>query len=98
MGKHCTNHAILYCMKCGNKGIPIIRRNGREKKSGHRKNLYCIFCKGVVGHIECKNMLDVEKFKEDFANGVYKEEAEISFAYCLEKENNLLFRGGDITK
>ena len=35
----------FYCTKCGNRGIPIARRVGRERGSGHLKRLYCIHCK-----------------------------------------------------
>lgn len=40
-----------------------------------------MFCKEEVNHIECKTFDEVEEFKENFANGVYKDEAEASISY-----------------
>ena len=35
----------------------------------------------MVNHIECKTYDDVIEFKENFENGVYKDEAEASLSY-----------------
>lgn len=71
----------FYCMKCGNKGIPIQRKSGFQHSKFHRKKLYCIYCQEEVNHVECKNEEDVEEFLENFKNGVYKDEAERSLDY-----------------
>ena len=71
----------FYCIKCGNKGIPLSRDRGHQHKRFHRKKLFCLTCQQEVNHIECKNLEDVEKFKEDFKNGVYTDEAEESISY-----------------
>jgi hypothetical protein len=71
----------FYCMNCGAKGIPISRRNGRQHEKFHRKVLYCPTCRQTVNHIECRNDQEVEDFKKNFENGVYKDEAEASMAY-----------------
>lgn len=71
----------FYCTKCGNRGIPLPRKQGFKHESFHRKKLYCMFCKEEVNHIECKTFDEVEEFKENFANGVYKDEAEASISY-----------------
>ena len=42
----------FYCIQCGNKGIPIMRNNGRAKEKFHRKKLYCLHCKQEINHIE----------------------------------------------
>ena len=71
----------FYCMKCGNKGIPLSRSHGHQHERFHRKKLYCINCHEEVNHIECKNQADVDEFKENFANGVYIDEAEESISF-----------------
>ena len=74
--------STLYCINCGNKAMPIQRRRGRQKEKFHRKKLYCWHCKKTVNHVECKTLEDVDKFKEDFENGVYAEEAYESLKEC----------------
>ena len=71
----------FYCIQCGNKGIPIPRKKGREKEKGHRKKLYCLCCKEEINHIECRSDFEVEEFKINFENGVYVNEAQESLAY-----------------
>ena len=71
----------FFCLKCGNKGIPIGRKQGFQHGKYHRKKLYCPTCRQEVNHIECKTMDDVEEFKFNFENGVYKDEAEASICY-----------------
>ena len=72
----------FYCINCGNKGLPVHRNRGHMHKSFHRKKLYCIYCKTDVNHIEIKNHLDAEKFKEEFERGAYIDEAKESLAAC----------------
>lgn len=72
----------FYCINCGNKGIPIARNRGHMHNKGHFKKLYCCTCKCEVNHIEIFNESQLEKFKEDFKNGVYKDEAEKSISSC----------------
>ena len=81
MGRGQTVEHSFYCMQCGKKGIPLARKVGHQRGSFHRKKLYCVFCKEEVNHVECRNYEEVEKFKEDFENGVYKNEAENSLDY-----------------
>jgi hypothetical protein len=66
----------FYCIQCGNKGIPIMRNNGRAKEKFHRKKLYCLHCKQEINHIECRTEEEVNQFKEDFESGVYLSEVE----------------------
>lgn len=62
----------FYCIKCGHKGIPCQRRKGHQHEKGHFKKLFCIYCNKEVNHYECRSLEDVEKFKRNFVNGVYK--------------------------
>ena len=71
----------FYCIRCGNKGIPLSRNRGHQHGRFHKKKLYCMTCKEEVNHIECKNAEDVEIFKTNFENGVYINEVEESLAY-----------------
>ena len=71
----------FYCINCGNKGISLMRKQGFKHERMHRKKLYCLFCKKEVNHIECKTFDEVQEFRENFENGVYKNEAEESISY-----------------
>jgi len=71
----------FYCIKCGRAGLPLARPANRRREKFHRKKLYCIYCKQEVNHIECKNQAEVEEFKENFKNGIYKQECEESLSH-----------------
>jgi hypothetical protein len=71
----------FYCIQCGNKGIPLMRKEGFQHGKHHRKKLYCPCCRQEVNHVECKTYDDVIEFKENFENGVYKDEAQASICY-----------------
>ena len=71
----------FYCINCGNKGIPLMRNQGFQHVGMHRKKLYCVFCKQEVNHVECKTLDDVEEFRYNFENGVYKDEAKESLSH-----------------
>ena len=75
------NEHDFYCIKCGNKGIPLSRQQGHQRGRFHRKKLFCLYCQQEVNHIECKSDEDVVEFKRNFENGVYKDEAEESVSY-----------------
>ena len=74
------NHSF-YCINCGKESIPIPRKRGHQHARGHRKDLYCPYCQKTVNHVECKTYEDVIQFKEDFANGVFKDEATNSLSF-----------------
>lgn len=71
----------FYCIKCGNKGIGLMRKQGYQRENLHRKKLYCPYCKLEINHIECKTQDDIDAFKENFENGVYANEVEESLAH-----------------
>ena len=71
----------FYCINCGNKGIPLMRNQGFKHQGMHRKKLYCVFCKQEVNHVECKTLDEIEEFRINFENGVYKDEAKESLYF-----------------
>lgn len=52
MGRLVTDHEF-YCCRCGNRGLPVIRKSGQEREAGHLKKLWCIKCKQETNHAEC---------------------------------------------
>lgn len=72
----------FFCLNCGKEGIPVYRKQGREREKFHRKKLYCPWCRLTVNHIECTNDAQVQKFKEEFAKGAYEDEAKESLLAC----------------
>ena len=80
----CDTHEF-YCMKCGNKGIPLARNQGHQHGRFHRKKLFCLYCREEVNHIECKTPEDVAEFRKNFELGVYKDEAEDSVSYLRDR-------------
>ena len=87
-----TEHSF-YCIKCGNKGIPLMRRQSLQHEKMHRKKLYCLYCKEEVNHVECKNLEEVEIFKLNFKNGVYINEAEESISYVRNSRSGEIYVG-----
>ena len=53
-GRHFTINTFV-CTKCGNKGIPISRKQSKQRESGHLKKLYCVHCKEETNHIEIRD-------------------------------------------
>lgn len=75
----------FWCIRCGKKGIPIMRERNKLRGMGHRKKLYCVHCKAEVNHVETRNPEEAQKFREDFEAGLYREEAEESITYTKEQ-------------
>lgn len=73
MGRAYDEHSF-FCIKCGNKGIPLSRKQGHQHERFHKKKLWCVHCREEVNHIECKTFDEVETFKKNFKKGVYKNE------------------------
>lgn len=74
-------YSDFFCMKCGAK-ITLPRKKSHLWGAYHRKRLYCYSCKQELNFIECRNAQEIEIFKENFANGVYKDESEESVEFC----------------
>ena len=71
----------FFCESCGREGIPIPRKKSCQREKLHRKKLYCPWCKKEVNHIECRTPEEIEEFKKNFEEGVYKDEAETSLDF-----------------
>jgi transcription elongation factor Elf1 len=71
----------FFCLNCGKENIPIYRKSGRLHKKMHRKALYCPWCKARINHVECYDQTDVDLFRKEFEEGVYKNEAQASLSY-----------------
>ena len=80
MKKGAVIYTDIYCMNCGNHSV-IPRKIGKQKEAFHRKKFYCYKCKTEVNHIEAKNFLQYETFKDNFAKGVYINESKDSISY-----------------
>lgn len=52
-GRHFTISQFK-CTQCGNIGIPISRKQSRQREQGHLKKLYCIYCKEETNHVEIR--------------------------------------------
>lgn len=74
----------FFCINCGHEGIPLQRTTDKLKSKFHRKALYCPWCKSTVNHIECRTQSDIDEFKINFENGIYKEEAINSINFIQE--------------
>ena len=72
----------FYCLQCGTKGLPIMRKIGKQHGIFHRKKLWCCNCKVEINHMEIRNQQEKEIFMEGFKNGDYKQEAEDSLRCC----------------
>ncbi len=58
----------LICPECGNV-FPIMRKQNKQKKTFHRKWLFCPICKKETNHIEAKELdllLEQISLKEDY--------------------------------
>ena len=82
-GRNLISDNNFYCVKCGNKGIPIIRKKGQEREAGHLKKLYCLKCKDETNHVECKpfSHYDYPDFLYEFENGNFTEDGLRKMSY-----------------
>lgn len=75
-----VEYTNLYCLNCG-KPTPLPRKVGHQYPSGHRKVLYCPWCRETVNHIECKSYADIAEFQERFDKGGFVDESKESINY-----------------
>lgn len=78
----------FYCTCCGNRGIPVLRRNGAYRELGHLKKLFCLTCQREVNHAEIRpfSKYTYEDFKLEFDNGNFNTEGQRVMKYGLFKE------------
>lgn len=64
----------FYCTKCGHKGLPIIRKPGKDKEPGHLKKLFCFYCNSYENMVEIKQKgsYTLEDFFIEFQNGNFE--------------------------
>lgn len=61
----------FYCTCCGHKGIPIVRKAGKEKEPGHLKKLFCLYCGEEQNMVEVKTngKYTLEDFEIEYNGG-----------------------------
>lgn len=66
-----NNFSDFYCVNCGKKGIPIVRREGKHRELGHLKKLYCFYCNSEQNMVEIisGSRYTLEDFLIEFNNG-----------------------------
>ncbi len=76
MGRQNVVMSEFYCTQCGNKGLPVWRRAGKEREAGHLKKLFCLKCGRETNHAECKESTHYQfsDFKIEFEYGNFTEE------------------------
>ncbi len=70
-----TLDSKFFCVACGEEGIPIARRKGREREPGHLKKLFCLNCHKETNHAEVREFsrYSYEDFLLEFENGNFSE-------------------------
>lgn len=76
----------FYCTECGKKGLPIARRAGAQRESGHLKKLYCIYCGREVNHAEVRPFgeYNYEDFKMEFELGRFVDGLKVPISELIE--------------
>ena len=71
-----TNLSKMYCVICGNEGIPINRKRGQNREPGHLKKLYCPYCKMQENMVEIRGygQYTKEDFLIEYKYGNFNEE------------------------
>lgn len=83
MGRQSVVLSEFYCTKCGNKGIPIMRRRGAEREAGHLKRIFCLKCQQEWNHAECKpySHYDYNDFLLEFKHSNFDNEGNRKMPY-----------------
>ena len=72
----------FYCVECGRKGIPIVRKHGYYREAGHLKKLYCLCCQTETNHAEIKvgnANYTYDDFLLEFTLGRFKDGQRVDF-------------------
>ena len=70
----------FWCINCGRRVYELPRNKGHQHKDFHRKKLYCPWCHDEYNCVETKDLEQEWQFKQDFEEGVYKNEQADSLA------------------
>lgn len=46
----------MYCCKCGERGLHVVRKNGQYRGPGHLKKMYCVNCQQEWNHAEIRSI------------------------------------------
>lgn len=87
MSKLITDNEF-YCVSCGEKGLPVVRKYGAERENGHLKKLYCLKCKKETNHVEVKpyTKYDYKDFWIEFNYGNFDSEGNRKEKFGLFKD------------
>lgn len=58
----------FYCTQCGTRGIPIPRKNNKQREAGHLKKMYCLCCDKEVNFVEINDKYTYNDFLVEFEN------------------------------
>ena len=88
-GYNLATNSKFYCTKCGKQGVPIVRKKGQERKSGHLKKIFCLHCQQEVNHVEVKEIGDYsyEDFLEEFELGSFVDGERVAVQDLVECSN-----------
>jgi len=76
MSRQKDEASTFICTECGTTGIPVRRKEGKKRASGHLKHLHCIECNKKTNHVEITSF------------GLYQfEDAEREFGHKWKREN-----------
>ena len=86
------NHITVsefWCTRCGNQGLPIMRRAGQQREAGHLKRLWCPYCNIETNHAEIQNFGSYTKqdFKQEFELGRFINGKRIPISELLDCDN-----------
>ena len=87
----------FYCVLCGRRGLPVVRRQGAMREAGHLKKLYCLNCGIQTNHAEVRpyTKYDYEDFKIEYEYQNFDEEGNRKRTYGQLKE---LIRNGKVER
>ena len=76
MGKQNIIRSEFFCTQCGNRGLPVWRKAGKERESGHLKKMFCLTCNKEQNFCEVKPFTHYteEDFRFEFEHGNFSPE------------------------
>lgn len=76
----------FFCTKCGREGIPVNRKKGQQRKGGHLKKLYCLYCGEEVNHAEIREVggYNIDDFQQEYNLGRFVDGNRIAIKDLLD--------------